>query len=47
MAAPTVEETFAADGDAWDPADLSSRLSSYFADRDPSRTFSAANALAQ
>ena len=47
MAAPTVEETFVADGDAWDPAALSTRLSSYFADRDPSATFSAANALAQ
>ncbi|GAA2063582.1 3-oxoacyl-ACP reductase [Williamsia deligens] len=47
MAAPTVEETFAADGDAWDPAALSDRLTGYFADRDPAQTFSAARALAQ
>lgn len=41
MAAPTVEETFTAVGDAWDDQDLAKTLTSYFTDRDPSRTFSA------
>lgn len=41
MAAPTIEETFTAGGDAWDGGDLSKALTSYFADRDASRTFSA------
>ncbi|MCH5644910.1 3-oxoacyl-ACP reductase [Gordonia sp. ABSL49_1] len=41
MAAPTVDEVFAADGDAWDADDLSKTLTSYFAGRDPGRGFSA------
>lgn len=41
MAAPTVEEVFAADGDAWDADDLTKTLTSYFAGRDPSKTFTA------
>ena len=45
MAAPVVEERFDALGEQWAPADLASRLGEYFADRDPARTFSAAQAL--
>ncbi|RPA56861.1 3-oxoacyl-ACP reductase [Gordonia oryzae] len=41
MAAPTVDEVFIAEGDRWDDEDLATTLSSYFADRDPHRTFSA------
>ncbi len=41
MAAPTVEETFTSVGDAWDQGDLAKTLTSYFADRDENRTFSA------
>ena len=41
MAAPTVEEVFTAAGPAWDEQDLGKTLTSYFADRDPARTFSA------
>ncbi|MEE4025213.1 3-oxoacyl-ACP reductase [Gordonia sp. PKS22-38] len=41
MAAPTVEETFTAVGDAWEPADLTKTLTSYFAGRDAARSFSA------
>lgn len=41
MAAPSVDEVFTAEGDAWDDGDLAKTLSSYFADRDPRRTFSA------
>ncbi|WP_298442219.1 3-oxoacyl-ACP reductase [Gordonia sp. (in: high G+C Gram-positive bacteria)] len=40
MAAPTIRETFTADGDEWDPAALSDRLSSFFEHAD-SATFSA------
>ena len=39
VAAPTAEHRFHADGSAWDPADLSSVIRDYFADRDPERTF--------
>ncbi len=42
VAAPVVAERFDADGDAWDPAALSARLSGYFAARDPEVGFSAA-----
>lgn len=41
MAAPTVEEVFAADGPAWDDDALAKTLTSYFSDRDPKKTFSA------
>nr|WP_223204980.1 3-oxoacyl-ACP reductase [Gordonia jinghuaiqii] len=41
MAAPTVDEVFAADGDAWTDEDLAKTLTGYFAERDPGRTFSA------
>ncbi len=41
MAAPTIDEVFTADGDAWDSDDLAKTLTGYFADRDPGRTFSA------
>ncbi len=39
VAAPTAEHRFHADGSAWDPADLSTAMRDYFADRDPERTF--------
>ncbi|MDY6997408.1 MAG: 3-oxoacyl-ACP reductase [Actinomycetota bacterium] len=45
IAAPTAERQFSADGDAWDPAQLSDELRNYFADRDPERSFSAAMGL--
>lgn len=41
VAAPVAEAHFAADGDAWDPADLSVTLRDYFAGREPERGFSA------
>jgi 3-oxoacyl-[acyl-carrier protein] reductase len=41
VAAPTVEAQFSADSEAWTPSDLSNTLQSYFAGRDPDRTFSA------
>lgn len=41
VAAPTAEAQFSAAGDAWDPAELSGTLQSYFADRDPEKSFSA------
>ncbi|MGA5463107.1 3-oxoacyl-ACP reductase [Mycobacterium sp. NPDC050041] len=41
VAAPVAEHQFTADADAWDPAELSSTLREYFADRDPERGFSA------
>lgn len=39
VAAPTAEHRFHADADAWDPADLSAAMRSYFAHRDPNKTF--------
>ena len=39
MAAPTAEHRFRADGDAWDPAALSTAMHDYFADRDPAKSF--------
>ncbi|ETD31031.1 3-oxoacyl-ACP reductase [Williamsia sp. D3] len=45
MAAPTVEQTFEAGGDAWDRSDLSKTMSEYFVGRDPDATFSAGKAL--
>ena len=41
MGPPSIDEEFSAVGDLWEPATLSKALNSYFADRDPSRTFSA------
>ena len=41
LSAPSVEKRFSADGDAWEPGDLSATLRDYFADRDPERGFSA------
>jgi NAD(P)-dependent dehydrogenase (short-subunit alcohol dehydrogenase family) len=41
VSAPTAEHRFTADGDAWEPAQLSSTLQGYFAGRDPERNFSA------
>jgi NAD(P)-dependent dehydrogenase (short-subunit alcohol dehydrogenase family) len=41
LSAPSVEQRFSADGDAWEPADLSATLHDYFADRDPELGFSA------
>lgn len=45
MGPPTVDEVFTAVGDSWDDAALNKTLSSYFADRDPGRTFSASELL--
>lgn len=45
MAAPTVERTFSAEGQAWDPAGLSDTLANYFSGRDPRRTFSASELM--
>jgi 3-oxoacyl-[acyl-carrier protein] reductase len=39
VAAPTAEHRFHADGTSWDPAELSTAMHDYFADRDPERTF--------
>ncbi|ART72403.1 3-oxoacyl-ACP reductase [Mycobacterium dioxanotrophicus] len=41
VAAPTAEQRFTANTDAWAPEDLSVTLRDYFADRDPERGFSA------
>jgi NAD(P)-dependent dehydrogenase (short-subunit alcohol dehydrogenase family) len=41
VAAPTVEQRFTADGDAWVPAELSGTLRDFFAGRDLERGFSA------
>ncbi|MGH3564343.1 MAG: SDR family NAD(P)-dependent oxidoreductase, partial [Mycobacterium sp.] len=41
LSAPSVERRFTADGQAWDPAELSGTLQRYFADRDPALGFSA------
>ena len=45
MGPPVVDARFDAEGAAFDLATLSGELTRYFADRDPSRTFSAAHAL--
>lgn len=39
VAAPTAEHRFHAEGQIWDPADLSASMQEYFADRDPERNF--------
>jgi 3-oxoacyl-[acyl-carrier protein] reductase len=41
LAPPTVEQRFDARGDLWDLADLDRELGGYFAERDPSLSFSA------
>jgi NAD(P)-dependent dehydrogenase (short-subunit alcohol dehydrogenase family) len=41
LAAPTVEQRFDASGSTWDLDDLDKQLGGYFADRDPSLSFSA------
>jgi 3-oxoacyl-[acyl-carrier protein] reductase len=41
VAAPTAEQRFSAESEAWDPSELSKTLQKYFADRDPERNFSA------
>lgn len=46
VAAPTVEQRFSADGDAWDPGQLSATLQDYFAGRDPVKNFSATGLMA-
>ena len=45
VAAPTVEQQFTADGDAWVPAELSATLREFFADRDLERGFSATHLM--
>ena len=47
VAAPTVEQRFSAESDAWDPSDLSETLQNYFADRVPERNFSATALMSQ
>jgi NAD(P)-dependent dehydrogenase (short-subunit alcohol dehydrogenase family) len=47
VAAPTAEHQFNADGSAWEPAQLSSTLQSYFAGRDPEQGFSAVGLMEQ
>jgi NAD(P)-dependent dehydrogenase (short-subunit alcohol dehydrogenase family) len=41
VAAPTAEHRFTADAAAWNPADLSTAMQTYFADRDRNLTFAA------
>ncbi|MEE9244471.1 MAG: 3-oxoacyl-ACP reductase [Mycobacterium sp.] len=45
VAAPVAEAQFSAESDVWEPADLSETLQSYFAGRDPEKSFSAAMGL--
>ena len=47
VAAPTAERKFRADGSAWEPAQLSATLQSYFAGRDPEKNFSAVGLMEQ
>ena len=47
VAAPTAEQRFSAESDAWDPSELSKTLQNYFADRDPERNFSATALMGQ
>jgi NAD(P)-dependent dehydrogenase (short-subunit alcohol dehydrogenase family) len=47
VAAPTAEQRFTADSDAWDPSGLSKTLQNYFANRDPERNFSATALMAE
>ena len=45
LAAPTAEQQFTANGDAWVPEDLSSTLREYFAGRELERGFSATHLM--
>jgi NAD(P)-dependent dehydrogenase (short-subunit alcohol dehydrogenase family) len=45
LAAPTVEQQFTANGDAWVPTELSASLREYFADRELERGFSATHLM--
>jgi NAD(P)-dependent dehydrogenase (short-subunit alcohol dehydrogenase family) len=45
MAAPTVEQTFHADGTQWTPEELATTVGGYFDDRDPKETFACAETL--
>ncbi len=47
VAAPTAEQRFSAESEAWDPSELSETLQNYFADRDPERNFSATGLMGQ
>ena len=47
VAAPTAEQRFSAESDAWEPSKLSETLQNYFADRDPERNFSATALMGQ
>lgn len=47
VSAPTAEHRFIADGPAWDAAQLTSTLQSYFAGRDPEQNFSATALMEQ
>jgi NAD(P)-dependent dehydrogenase (short-subunit alcohol dehydrogenase family) len=47
VAAPTAEQRFSAESDAWDASELSETLQNYFADRDPERNFSATALMGQ
>jgi hypothetical protein len=45
LSAPSVEHQFSADGPEWDPAELSTTLHGYFAERDPERSFAATGVM--
>jgi NAD(P)-dependent dehydrogenase (short-subunit alcohol dehydrogenase family) len=45
LAAPTVEQQFTADADAWEPEELSATLRDFFAGRELERGFSATNLM--
>jgi len=47
VAAPTAEQRFSAESEAWDPSALAETLQNYFADRDPERNFSATALMGQ
>lgn len=47
VAAPTAEQRFSADSEAWEPSELSKTLQNYFANRDPERNFSATALMAE
>jgi hypothetical protein len=47
VAAPTAEQRFSAESDAWNPSELSKTLQNYFADRDPERNFSATGLMGE
>ncbi|MDT4939428.1 MAG: hypothetical protein QOG80_3099 [Pseudonocardiales bacterium] len=46
MAPPTVEQRFDSTNAVWTPTELDATLGSYFADRDPNRTFACSDVLA-